>query len=289
MIQSGSSSTTSSFVDALDLKKSCRTITKYPRIGEFFTGGTDFQPTVLAFCSQEQHTKQLSDGPVSTEKLIVVGDHSAGKTCLIRRFCQNEYTDGYKATIGVDFMYKHFNILGMDFTLHIWDTAGQEQFKCISKQYYRGAAAVIVAFDLQSEESFDHAQIWYEEVERENRSSEKTSVFLVGLKSDLYHVVTDQQAQHMAARMNAEYWKTSAKSCSNVQELFDRVAVALFEKAVQRKVAVNSRRPENQQHNNETNLEIGSGFLLADERSSMKPEKKRSLGSIVDSKQCCSK
>lgn len=93
------------------------------------------------------------------EKIIVVGDHSIGsssmilsplglgeqfvvlaypnllycddnienigKTSLVRRFCEGKYTENYKATIGVDFIYQKYKILKQDFTLHIWDTAGK--------------------------------------------------------------------------------------------------------------------------------------------------------------------
>ncbi|ELR19123.1 RAB36 member RAS oncogene family protein [Acanthamoeba castellanii str. Neff] len=164
------------------------------------------------------------------EKVIVVGDHSVGKTSLVRRFCEGKFTDQYKATIGVDFIYQKYRILKQDFTLHIWDTAGQEQFRCISKAYFRGASGSILAFDLSSKESFDNTRAWLEEVLREVTPGHK--VFLVGLKDDLPHAIDKAEARKMADELKAEYWEVSAKKDHNVNELFDRVAAALFEQSI---------------------------------------------------------
>lgn len=53
------------------------------------------------------------------EKVIVVGDHSVGKTSLVRRFSEGKYADVYKATIGVDFIYQKYRICKHEFTLHV--------------------------------------------------------------------------------------------------------------------------------------------------------------------------
>ncbi len=76
-----------------------------------------------------------------------------------------------------------------------WDTAGQEQYRCVSKAYFRGATGnnlvtipdnlgVIVAFDLRDPLTFQHTKEWLEEVSKENKS--EFVVFLVGLKSDTF-------------------------------------------------------------------------------------------------------
>jgi len=166
------------------------------------------------------------------EKIIVVGDHNVGKTSMMRRYVEDQYSDGYKATIGVDFMYQKFKILDIEFTLHIWDTAGQEQFKCVSRAYFRGASAVILAFDLGNPESLDSAREWLEEVKREN--SANLMIFLVGTKSDMFHAVDNETGQRVAAQINAEYWECSSKNNVNIRELYERIAVGLFENSMLR-------------------------------------------------------
>ncbi|KAG7515374.1 ras-related protein Rab-34-like [Solea senegalensis] len=114
-----------------------------------------FHPQVKAVC-RVQKSDTVS---FNIAKVIVVGDVSVGKTCLISSFCKGEIDKNYKATIGVDFEMERFEVLGVPFSLQLWDTAGQERFKCIASTYYRGAQAIIVVFDLSSVSSLVHARI----------------------------------------------------------------------------------------------------------------------------------
>ncbi|CAB1332866.1 unnamed protein product [Coregonus sp. 'balchen'] len=72
-------------------------------------------------------------------KAAVFGDLNVGKTCLINRFCKDVFTRNHTATIGVDFEIERFELSGAPFSLQIWDTDGQEEFKCIASACYRGA------------------------------------------------------------------------------------------------------------------------------------------------------
>ncbi|XP_007578431.2 ras-related protein Rab-36-like [Poecilia formosa] len=91
-------------------------------------------------------------------KVVVVGDLNVGKTSLIKRFCKDVFERDYKATIGVDFEIERFQILGVPFSLQIWDTAGQEKFKCIASTYYRGAQVIVTVFDMADIQSLNHAR-----------------------------------------------------------------------------------------------------------------------------------
>lgn len=229
-------------------------INHYPKPGQGVLVSQDrvnFDPDVKKYCSRERSSVEEES---KAEKIILVGNHSVGKTCLVRRYCEDDYTDGYKATIGVDFMFRQYNILGRDFTLHIWDTAGQEQFKCVSKAYFRGAMAVLVAFDLGDPQSLKDAKDWLDDVASEN--SDDMIRFLVGNKSDVFHVVSPEMALDAANLMKAEYWETSSKQNTNVKELFERLAVSLFEASILRLTKANSK--------GSTKTEIGSHVFLGD-------------------------
>ncbi|XP_053521080.1 ras-related protein Rab-36 isoform X3 [Artibeus jamaicensis] len=121
---------------------------------------------------------------LSLSKVVVVGDLYVGKTSLIHRFCKNIFDCNYKATIGVDFEIERFEIAGIPYSLQIWDTAGQEKFKCIASAYYRGAQVIITAFDLTDVQTLDHTRQWLEDALRENEPG-SCFVFLVGTKKDL--------------------------------------------------------------------------------------------------------
>ncbi|XP_074212289.1 ras-related protein Rab-36 isoform X4 [Camelus bactrianus] len=148
-------------------------------------------------------------------KVVVVGDLYVGKTSLIRRFCRNVFDRNYKATIGVDFEIERFEVAGIPYSLQIWDTAGQEKFKCIASAYYRGAQVIITTFDLTDLQTLDHTRQWLEDALQENEPG-TCFLFLVGTKKDLLSGVACEQAEVEAVRlaneMEAEYWSVSAKT-----------------------------------------------------------------------------
>ncbi|XP_024236375.1 ras-related protein Rab-36 isoform X2 [Oncorhynchus tshawytscha] len=151
-------------------------------------------------------------------KAVVVGDVNVGKTCLINRFCKDVFDRDYKATIGVDFEIERFELSGAPFSLQIWDTAGQEKFKCIASAYYRGAQVIITVFDMADIKSLEHSWQWLDEAMRENEPG-SCSVFLVGTKSDLLapeeRQRTERDAIKIATKMKAEFWSVSAKTESD--------------------------------------------------------------------------
>ncbi|KAF5923076.1 hypothetical protein HPG69_016543 [Diceros bicornis minor] len=193
-----------------------------------------FHGQVSAAC---QHRNMGTIG-LKLSKVVVVGDLYVGKTSLIHRFCKNVFDRDYKATIGVDFEIERFEIAGIPYSLQIWDTAGQEKFKCIASAYYRGAQVIITAFDLTD---------WLADALRENEPG-SCFVFLVGTKKDLLAGTACEQAEAEAVRlaneMQAEYWSVSAKTEAdgvtvsrgpageNVKAFFSRVAALAFEQSV---------------------------------------------------------
>ncbi|XP_075052924.1 ras-related protein Rab-34 isoform X2 [Mixophyes fleayi] len=190
-----------------------------------------FHPKVSSACKQ-QRTGTVG---FKISKVIVVGDLSVGKTCLINRFCKDTFDKNYKATIGVDFEMERFEILGIPFSLQLWDTAGQERFKCIASTYYRGAQAIVIAFDLTDISSLEHTKQWLQDALKENDPS-SVLLFLVGLKKDLaspsQYVLIEQDAIKVAKEMKAEFWSVSSLTGDNVKEFFFRVASLTFESSV---------------------------------------------------------
>ncbi|XP_022407213.1 ras-related protein Rab-36 isoform X2 [Delphinapterus leucas] len=190
-----------------------------------------FHGQVSAAC---QHRNTGTVG-LKLSKVVVVGDLYVGKTSLIHRFCRNVFDRDYKATIGVDFEMERFEVAGIPFSLQIWDTAGQEKFKCIASAYYRGAQVIITAFDLTDMQTLEHTRQWLEDALRENEPG-ACFLFLVGTKKDLLSGAACEQAEAEAVRlaneMQAEYWSVSAKTGENVKAFFSRVAALAFERSV---------------------------------------------------------
>ncbi|XP_069789760.1 ras-related protein Rab-36 isoform X2 [Narcine bancroftii] len=176
--------------------------------------------------------RQTRTAGFKISKVVVVGDLYVGKTSMINRFCKDVFDRDYKATIGVDFEIERFEIAGVPFNLQIWDTAGQEKFKCIASAYYRGAEVIIIAFDLADIQTLEHTWQWLEDALRENDPG-LNSIFLVGTKKDLLSQAecerTEADAIKIATEMQAEYWSVSSKTGENVREFFFRVAALAFE------------------------------------------------------------
>ncbi|XP_033506817.2 ras-related protein Rab-36 [Epinephelus lanceolatus] len=195
---------------------------------------TDWDIQTKAACKDGAARHQPWDRQ-KMSKVVVVGDLNVGKTCLINRFCKDVFERDYKATIGVDFEIERFEISGVPFSLQIWDTAGQEKFKCITCAYYRGAQVIITVFDMADIKSLDHTCQWLEEAMKENEP-DSCFIFLVGTKSDLLPLEerqrTEKDAARIATEMHAEFWAVSAKTGENVQGFFFRVAALAFEKCV---------------------------------------------------------
>ncbi|XP_072455704.1 ras-related protein Rab-36 isoform X5 [Notamacropus eugenii] len=165
----------------------------------------DFHRQVRAAC-QERRTGTVG---LKVSKVVVLGDLYVGKTSLINRFCKDTFDRDYKATIGVDFEIERFQISGIPYSLQIWDTAGQEKFKCIASAYYRGAQVIITAFDLADIQTLGHTRQWLADAQRENEPG-SSFVFLVGTKKDLLSgpacEQTEMDAIRLANEMQAEYW-----------------------------------------------------------------------------------
>jgi len=161
-------------------------------------------------------------------KLVLIGDSGVGKSCLLLRFADDNFTDSYISTIGVDFRFRTITIDDKIVKLQIWDTAGQERFRTITSAYYRGADGIIMVYDVTSEESFDHVEEWLSEVDR--YANENTSKLLVGNKADLIEEkqVTQETAQSFADKLAISFLETSAKTSVNVDNAFLTMAKELI-------------------------------------------------------------
>ncbi len=113
--------------------------------------------------------------------------------------------------------------------LQIWDTAGQESFRSITRSYYRGAAGALLVYDVTRRETFNHLTRWLEEA-RHNANTEMV-VMLIGNKSDLEHrrAVSTKEGADFAARNGLIFMETSAKTARNVEGAFIQTAHKIYE------------------------------------------------------------
>ncbi|ONM16797.1 ras related protein1 [Zea mays] len=81
-------------------------------------------------------------------KYIIIGDTGVGKSCLLLQFTDKRFQPVHDLTIGVEFGARMINIDNKPIKLQIWDTAGQESFRSITRSYYRGAAGALLVYDI---------------------------------------------------------------------------------------------------------------------------------------------
>ena len=159
----------------------------------------------------------------NTCKIVLVGDAGTGKTCIISRFVNDSFQKSQMTTACPSFCTKTISYPEYNKTINldIWDTAGQEIYRAISKLFYKGACVGILVYDITSQKSFDSIKdYWYNEL-KEN--TESNIIFnVVGNKQDLYEQeqVKEQDAKEFAKSINAGFYLTSAKRNINISDLF---------------------------------------------------------------------
>jgi Ras-related protein Rab-2A len=164
-------------------------------------------------------------------KYIIIGDTGVGKSCLLLQFTDKRFQPVHDLTIGVEFGARMISIDQKNIKLQIWDTAGQESFRSITRSYYRGAAGALLVYDITRRETFNHLTRWLEEA-RQNANSNMV-IMLIGNKSDLDHrrAVSTEEGDRFAKENNLVFLETSAKSAHNVEEVcvgYPMVVVVVF-------------------------------------------------------------
>ena len=157
-------------------------------------------------------------------KITILGSSSVGKTSIIKRYIENKFDEtSTGATIVGTFHVKRIKIDPFtEANLQIWDTAGQELYRSLAKNYLHDSKGVLVVFDLTNEKSFEELDSWLEDIN--NTVSENVPKILVGNKSDLQEkVISDEKASKYAEEHKMKYQIVSAKSGINIELLFETV------------------------------------------------------------------
>ena len=156
-------------------------------------------------------------------KIIFVGNTYCGKTAIAERITFDRHIPVHSNTIGVDFSSLITTINSTDrIKIHIWDTAGLEQFASIITTYYRGIAGAVIVFDIANRRSFNKVMYWYNEIKK-NTDNPDLKILLVGNKLDLERkreVLVDE-AMIVAKNYNMIYCEMSAKTGERVHQGFE--------------------------------------------------------------------
>ena len=173
--------------------------------------------------------------------IITLGESSVGKSSIINRYVENNFDYNFVSTLGVDFRKKNININGEDIRLKIWDTAGQEKFRSIQKQYYRNSDGILLVFDVTKFDTFNVLEEWINSIK--NQTSNDIIVVLVGNKIDLNNkVISDDDIKNFANDNKFKYFLTSAATGKNINEVFDYIVKEIYN--------IKSKKKKNDSNNN---------------------------------------
>ena len=124
------------------------------------------------------------DNNENSYKILLLGNTFVGKSSILIKYSDDYFPENYIATVGLDYRLKHFDLPnGQKGKIQIWDTAGQDRFKSITKNYYNNSNGIILVYSVIDKKSFDDISNWIEEIKEQTKDD--IIIFLVGNKIDL--------------------------------------------------------------------------------------------------------
>ena len=154
-------------------------------------------------------------------KFILIGNSGVGKSTLLFQFIENKYKTGIEPTIGIEFGTKIIDVSGKTIRLQIWDSAGQENYRSITRAYYRNTICAVLVYDITNRKSFEDIKIWLEEAK--TFGNENMYFVLLGNKAEMENerTVSVHEADTLAKDQGMYFFEVSAVANLNVARSFN--------------------------------------------------------------------
>lgn len=164
-------------------------------------------------------------------KVLLLGEAAVGKTCILIRYTDNTFSTEQITTLGVDLKKKNMVIDGSKIVLQLWDTAGQDRYAAVTKQFFKGAQAIILVYSINDTSTFNKVEDWISQIHQLVGSN--IVKVLVGNKSDLEdeRQIKKEEGEALAKKNDFYFFETSAFLNQNIQEVFDYTAQELYSRA----------------------------------------------------------
>ena len=153
-------------------------------------------------------------------KLVLLGDSNVGKTSIFKRYIYKKLDNKIGATIGVDFETKDFIYKDKNYKIVLYDTAGQERFRSITKAYFKNGNGYFIVFDLTNEDSLKSVKEWIESLREAN---DKCKILILGNKDDLNNQIPNDVINENLKEYKNLFLKTSAVKNSNINLAFEKM------------------------------------------------------------------
>ena len=154
-------------------------------------------------------------------RIMIIGDSTVGKTSLLRKYIQNEFSTNFINTVGFDIQIKFLIINNKKIKLQISDTAGQERYRIVSKSFFNASEGFIIVYDITKRDSFVNVNNWVEQIKEIAPNYSKSIIF--GNKCDLKEKreIEINEGKELANKFNFKFFETSAKDDININEGFE--------------------------------------------------------------------
>ena len=206
-------------------------------------------------------------------KVVLLGDSGVGKTCIISRYISGSFDSNSASTNGASYASKkvEYKDINKTLILDIWDTAGQEKYKSLTKFFYKDAAVAILVYDISLKQSFENVKnYWYQQIQE---NGDKNMVLgIAGNKCDLYEeeAVPEAEAREFASSIGAIFGLTSAQNNTGINELFQDVGKKYLDPNFQQKLEVEKEEKQIDEGEKVQRLTL--------EKAEVKKEKKKKSG-----------
>ena len=165
-------------------------------------------------------------------KVVFLGDKNVGKTTIINQYINNRFLDNVEPTFSACFYQKSLNINGTKINFDIWDTAGEEAYRSLTKIFLNRANICILVYDTTKEKTFENIKnVWYNLI-LDHLDKEEIIFVLIGNKNDLYdqQEILAQEANLYAKEINAIYDELNALSNEKINILMEKIAKKFIKK-----------------------------------------------------------
>lgn len=186
---------------------------------------------------------EVSDSIERSFRVSILGEAVVGKTCFVRRLIDDRFDDHYSVTIGMDFHTKTFQINDAFIKLQIWDTAGQENYRAITRSFFNKSHAIVLMFDITNRATFEALPTWIADIK--GNANQGTLIFLVGNQIDAVQevsglrVTTAEEAQRLVKQNDLHsYSEVSARTGENVRDTMEKVARVLWNEVSESQVSI---------------------------------------------------
>ena len=152
-------------------------------------------------------------------KTILVGMSGTGKTNIINAITGQKFEENKFTTSTSSFVDKYMTVKNKKYRLEIWDTAGQEKFRSLTKIFIKDSKIVIFVYDITTRASFEEIDFWVSTV-KDILKEDKIVYGLAGNKKDLFQneAVEEEEGEKKAQEIGALFKLTSAKTGQGINE-----------------------------------------------------------------------